>query len=76
LALLVDALIVDPWGLQRDRPGPDGDLALTRPAVTDHETMPVLIALVLEPGNVLIRLSAQRSRNHPPRALSTDVPHF
>src|SRR5450755_330935 len=47
LTLLVDALVVDPGRADRDRPGPDRHLPLSRTAVADHQPVPLVVNLIL-----------------------------
>ena len=71
--VLVDAFVVDPRRADRDRPRPDRHLPLPRATVAHDDSMPVLVALVAELLDVLIRLGPQRRGDHPPRALPRQV---
>jgi hypothetical protein len=59
LALLIDASVVDPGGADRDRPRPDRHLPLSRAAVADDPPVPVLVALVAQPLDVLVGLGSR-----------------
>ena len=72
-ALLIDALVVHARRADRDRPGPDRHLPLTRATVADHQPAPILVGLVAEPLDVLVGLSPKRGGDHPPRALPRQV---
>jgi len=70
---LVDALVVDARRADRDGPRPDGDLALSGPAVADHQPVTILIEIVVEPGDVLVRLGPERGGDHPPSSLAGEI---
>ena len=74
--VIVDALVVDPRRAQRERPRPNRHATLPRPAVADHQPMPLLVDLLLVPGDVLIRLGPSAAaiiRRAPSRASSSSA---
>jgi hypothetical protein len=71
--LLVDALVVDPRRADRERPRADRHAPFLRATITDDQPLAVLIDLVHERADVLVNLGLERRRDHPTRALTSEI---
>ncbi len=70
---LVDTTVVHPRCFDLDRSGHGLDLASPGVAVSRHETVPVLITLVYELGEIRVDLGLQGSGQHRPRTFAADL---
>ncbi len=70
---LVDTTVVHPRCFDLDRSGHGLDLASPGVAISRHETVPVLIALVYELGEIRVDLGLQGSGQHRPRTFAADL---
>ena len=57
----------------RQRARADRQLARLRLAVADHQALAVLVALIDERRDVLVDLGLERRRDHPKRALPSEI---
>ena len=71
--LIIDALVVHPRRVDRDRTRAHRHPPLSRAAVADDQPLAVLIDLVHKRSDVLINLGLERRADHPTRALTSKI---
>jgi hypothetical protein len=71
--LLIDALVVDSGRAQAHRPRPNRQATLARVPVAHHQPPAVPVALLDKRRDVLVDLDLKRRRDHPPRALTSQL---
>ncbi len=69
----IDTLVVDPWCTDLDRTRGGGHGAGGVKAVTDHQSMPVLVEPISESSDIRGYFGLQRRRQHRPHTLAHNL---